>query len=118
VTVPGVTISRYCSSGLQAIAFAAQRVIAGEGAIFVAGGLESISCVQNQQNRHMSGDPWIEFNKPEVYWTMLQTAEQVAQRYGIPRERQDVYGAQSQQRAASALASGKFAEEIVPMSVL
>jgi acetyl-CoA C-acetyltransferase len=118
VSVPGVTVNRFCSSGLQAIAMAAQRIIAGEGEVFVAGGVESISCVQNQLNTHMFADSWLTAHKPTTYWSMLQTAEQVARRYDIPRERQDHYGAQSQQRAAAAAAAGKFKDEIVPITVL
>ena len=117
VTVPGATINRFCSSGLQTIAFAAQRIIAGEGEIFVAGGVESISCVQNEQNKHMLHEDWLDRQKPEIYWTMLQTAEKVAERYHISRERQDEYGVQSQQRAAAAAAAGKFNDEIVPITV-
>jgi acetyl-CoA C-acetyltransferase len=117
VSVPGATVNRFCSSGLQTIAFAAQRVIAGEGDIFVAGGVESISCVQNESNKHMLHEAWLDEHKPEVYWSMLQTAETVASRYGIARERQDEYGVQSQQRAAAAAAQGRFADEIVPMTV-
>jgi acetyl-CoA C-acetyltransferase len=116
VTVPGATINRFCSSGLQTIALAAQRIIAGEGDIFVAGGVESISCVQNESNKHMLREPWLAEHKPEVYWPMLQTAETVAKRYSISRERQDEYGARSQQRAGAAAAAGKFADEIVPMT--
>ncbi len=117
VTVSGATVNRFCSSGLQTIAMAAQRVMAGEGDTFVAGGVESISCVQNESNRHMIREAWLMKNKPELYWTMLQTAENVAKRYGIPREKQDEYGARSQQRAAAAAAAGKFADEIVPITV-
>nr|MBA3776479.1 acetyl-CoA C-acyltransferase [Betaproteobacteria bacterium] len=117
VTVPGATVNRFCSSGLQTIAFAAQRVIAGEGDIFVAGGVESISCVQNETNKHMLREAWLNQHKPELYWTMLQTAENVAERYHIPREQQDEYGVQSQQRAATAAAAGKFTDEIVPITV-
>jgi len=116
VSVAGMTVNRFCSSGLQTIALAAQRVIAGEGDIFVAGGVESISCVQNEMNKHMLRDPWLSQRKPELYWTMLQTAETVAKRYSISRERQDAYGVQSQQRAAAAAAAGRFAAEIVPMT--
>ena len=116
VTTAGATVNRFCSSGLQAIAMASQRVIAGEGDVFVAGGLEAISCVQNESNRHMIQEVWLKQNKPEIYWTMLQTAEQVAKRYKIPREVQDQYGARSQQRAAKAHAEGKFADEIVPFT--
>ncbi len=116
VTTAGVTVNRFCSSGLQTIAMASQRVIANEGDIFVAGGLEAISCVQNESNRHMIQETWLKQNKPEIYWTMLQTAEQVAKRYKIPREVQDQYGARSQQRATKAQAEGKFDDEIVPFT--
>jgi len=118
VTTAGVTVNRFCSSGLQTIAIAAQRIIAGEADIFVAGGLEAISCVQNESNRHMIEEVWLKQNKPEIYWTMLQTAEQVAKRYNIARELQDEYGARSQQRAAKAQAEGKFADEIVPLTTI
>jgi acetyl-CoA C-acetyltransferase len=117
VSVPGMTVNRFCSSGLQTIALAAQRVIAGEGDIFVAGGVESISCVQNESNKHMLREAWLLEHKPEIYWTMLDTAENVARRYAISREKQDEYGAQSQQRASAARAAGKFDAEIVPMTV-
>ena len=117
VTVPGATVNRFCSSGLQTIALAAQRIIAGEGQIFVAGGVESISCVQQQLNMHMIADPALFKAKPEMYWSMLQTAEQVAKRYGISKNRQDEYGVASQIKAAAAAAEGKFSDEIVPMTV-
>ncbi len=116
VTTGGMTINRFCSSGLQTIATAAQRVIAGEGDVYAAGGVESISCVQNEMNMHMIGDAWLKEHKPEIYWPMLQTAETVAKRYNISRERQDQYGAQSQQRASAAQVAGKFNDEIVPMT--
>ncbi len=117
VSVPGITINRFCSSGLQSIALAAQRIVAGEGDIYVAGGLESISCVQQEMNMHMIADPWLTANKPELYWTMLQTAETVAKRYGISREAMDAYGATSQQLAAAALEAGLFTAEIAPITV-
>ena len=117
VTVPGVTINRFCSSGLQTIALAAQRIIAGEGDIFVAGGVESISCTAQEMNRHMLADPSLLKWKPEIYWGMLQTAETVAKRYNISKERQDEYGVSSQVKACAAVAAGKFADEIVPMTV-
>ncbi|WP_372524952.1 acetyl-CoA C-acyltransferase [Piscinibacter sp.] len=117
VTTGGVTVNRFCSSGLQTIAMAAQRIIAGEGDVYVAGGVESISCVQNEANKHMLADPWLVEHKPEIYWSMLQTAEQVAKRYNIARERMDQYGAQSQQRATAALEAGKFKDEIAPITV-
>ena len=116
-SVPGVTVNRFCSSGLQTIALAAQRIVAGEGDVFVAGGVESISCVQQEMNMHMLCDPALVKAKPEIYWSMLQTAELVAKRYNIPKDRQDEYGVNSQQRAAAAAAAGKFADEIVPVSV-
>jgi acetyl-CoA C-acetyltransferase len=118
VTVPGATVNRFCSSGLQTIAMAAQRIIAGEGDVFVAGGVESVSCVQPSANQHMLTEGWIQEHKPELYWSMLQTAETVAKRYNISRERQDRYGVESQLRAAAAAAAGKFADEIVPITVL
>jgi acetyl-CoA C-acetyltransferase len=117
VTTAGVTVNRFCSSGLQTIAMAAQRVMTEKVPVIVAGGLESISCVQNELNTHMRADPWLIEHKPEIYWSMLQTAEQVAKRYNIPRERQDEYGVRSQLRAAKAQAEGRFEAEIVPMKV-
>ena len=118
VTVSGMTVNRFCSSGLQTIALAAQRVMAGEADIYVAGGVESISCVQQEMNTHMLADSWLAKNKPEVYWNMLQTAEQVAKRYGISRERMDAYGAGSQQKATAAQAAGLFDAEIAPITVI
>ncbi len=117
ITTSGMTINRFCSSGLQTIATAAQRIIAGEGEVYVAGGVESISCVQNEANRHMITDPWLVKNKPEIYWNMLQTAEQVAKRYNIGREAMDEYGAASQQKATAALEAGRFKDEIAPITV-
>ena len=117
VTVSGMTVNRFCSSGLQAIAMASQRVVAGEADIYVAGGVESISCVQQEMNVHMLREDWLAKNKPEIYWNMLQTAEQVAKRYGIIRERMDEYGAGSQQKATAALAAGLYEAEIAPMTV-
>jgi len=116
ISVPGMTVNRFCSSGLQTIALAAQRIMAGEGEIFVAGGVESISLVQNEMNKHHFQDEWLHRHKPETYWPMLQTAEYVARRYEIPREKQDEFGVQSQQRAAKARAEGKFKDEIVPIT--
>ena len=118
VTTAGMTVNRFCSSGLQTIALAAQRVIAGEGNIYAAGGVESISCVQQEMNKHMLAEGWLKANKPTIYWNMLQTAENVAKRYNIPREPQDEYGVESQRRAAAAQAAGRFNDEIAPMTVL
>lgn len=117
VTTSGTTVNRFCSSGLQTIALASQRVIAGEAEVFVAGGVESISCVQQEMNKHMLADPALLARKPEVYWSMLQTAEQVAKRYGIGRDAMDEYGAASQQKACAAQAAGKFDDEIAPITV-
>ena len=117
VTASGMTVNRFCSSGLQTIALAAQRIIAGEADVFVAGGVESISCVQQATNRHMARNLLLAAKKPEIYWSMLQTAEQVAQRYGITRDAMDEYGAASQQKAAAARAAGKFEAEIAPITV-
>ncbi len=117
VSVSGLTVNRFCSSGLQTIAMAAQRIIAGEGQIYVAGGVESISCVQQEMNMHMLTDPALQKSKPEIYWSMLQTAEQVAKRYKISREVMDEYGAGSQQKACAAAAAGKFDDAIAPITV-
>ena len=116
VSVSGFTVNRFCSSGLQAIALGAQRIIAGEGDVYVAGGVESISCVQQEANRHMSHDTWLSQHKPEIFWSMLQTAENVAQRYKIGRDRMDEYGAASQQKACAAQAAGKFADEMISVT--
>ena len=117
ITVSGVTVNRFCSSGLQTIAMAAQRIIAGEAEVYVAGGVESISCVQQEMNTHMMMDSWLQEHKPEIYWPMLQTAETVAKRYNVPKERMDRYGAGSQQKAAAALEGGLFKDEIAPITV-
>ena len=114
--VSGMTVNRFCSSGLQTIALAAQRIIAGEAQVFIAGGVESISCVQQEINMHMFIDPALQKKKPEIYWNMLQTAEQVAKRYHIDRETMDAYGAQSQQKACHAQDQGLFDEEIAPIT--
>ena len=117
VSVSGMTLNRFCSSGLQAIALAAQRIIANEAEVYVAGGVESISCVQNNMNTHMLLNADLQRLKPEIYWSMLQTAEQVAKRYQIGRDVMDEYGAASQQRACAAQAAGRFDEEIAPITV-
>ncbi len=118
VTCSGVTVNRFCSSGLQAIAMAAQRVLVDRVPVLVAGGLEQISLVQGHLNQHLAQDPWLQEQKPAVYQPMLETAETVARRYGISRERQDEYGVRSQQRAAAAQAAGRFQEEIVPFQTV
>ena len=117
VSVSGMTINRFCSSGLQTIATAAQRIIAGEGDVYVAGGVESISCVQQEMNQHMLMDLALNKKKPEIYWNMLQTAENVAKRYNIGRDAMDAYGALSQQRAFAAQSAGLFDAEIAAITV-
>ena len=114
VTTAGVSVNRFCSSGLQTIALAAQRIIAGEGEIYAAGGLESISCIQNKANLRMVKEQWVVEHKPEVYWNMLQTAENVAKRYHIGRQAQDEYGVESQLRAAAAAQAGASRKKSCP----
>jgi acetyl-CoA C-acetyltransferase len=115
-SVPGMTVSRFCASGLQAIGISAARIAAGECDVIIAGGVESISFVQNEMNTHMLCDPWLAEHRPTLYWPMLRTAETVAARYGISRERQDEYGVRSQQRAHAARTAGRFDREIVPVT--
>lgn len=118
VTTSGATVNRFCSSGLQTIAMAANRVTNEGVPIMVAGGLDSISLVQNEHaNRFRAQDDWILANKPEIYLPMIDTAEIVAKRYGVSREQQDAYGLQSQLRNAAAQREGRFAKEIVPITV-
>ena len=113
ITASGFTVNRFCSSGLQTIALAANQIVAEGAGPMVAGGVESISMVQPKA-RH-AADPWILEHKPAIYMAMIETADIVAQRYGISREAQDEYGLRSQQRIAAAQESGLFADEIVPM---
>ena len=117
VTIPGMTVNRFCSTGLQTIALAAQQVRAGQNQIVVAGGLESISLVQNEHmNRYEEQDPWLNEHKPEIFMTMLETAEVVAARYRVDREVQDRYAQESQRRTAAAQDWGRFDGEIVPIT--
>ena len=115
-TAAGVTVNRYCSSGLQAISFAAQRIIAGDADVMVAGGVESISLVQNVLNTNSFVEDWMHANIKSVYYPMLSTAEIVAQRYKVSRESQDEYALMSQQRTAAAQTANKFKDEIVPFT--
>jgi len=116
-TVAGLTVSRQCSSGLQAIAVAAQRVIVDGVSACIAGGLESISLVQNEHtNSHYLQDPELMQLQPDIYMPMLETAEVVAERYGVTREAQDEYALSSQQRTAAAQEAGRLTEEIVPLA--
>jgi acetyl-CoA C-acetyltransferase len=113
--VPGATINRYCSSGLQSIATAAGRIIADGAQVVVAGGCESISLVQNVLNSTFFTEEWMLRHEPDLYMPMLQTADNVAKRYNVSREAQDAYALQSQQRTAAAQAAGRFDAEIVPL---
>jgi acetyl-CoA C-acetyltransferase len=116
VTTAGVTVNRFCSSGMQAIAMAAQRVIVDRVPVMAAGGVESISLVQNEHfNNFRIHEPWLDGHKPEVYMPMIETAEVVAKRYYITREIQDEYSLASQQRTAAGQKAGRFAAEIVPL---
>ena len=117
VTVAGLTVSRMCSSGLQAIAVAADRILSGEADVFVAGGLESISLAQNAHtNEWRKQSAWLRDKSPAIYMPMLETAEIVAKRYGIGRAEQDAYALESQRRTAAAQAAGRFDAEIVPLA--
>ncbi|MGH2652103.1 MAG: acetyl-CoA C-acyltransferase, partial [Actinomycetota bacterium] len=119
VTTSGTTVNRFCSSGLQAISIAAQRVIVDRVSVVVAGGLESISLVQNEhQNKFRLKDEWLMEHKPEIYYPMLQTAEVVARRYKVSREAQDAYALASQQRTAAGQRTGRFDAEIVPLKTV
>ncbi|MEQ8435062.1 MAG: acetyl-CoA C-acyltransferase [Oceanicaulis sp.] len=115
-SVAGQSMDRQCASGMMAIATAAKQIISDGMQITVGGGLESISLVQNEHmNLHKAFDPWINEHVPSLYMSMLETAEIVAERYGVSREAQDEYSLQSQQRTAAAQAAGKFNDEIVPL---
>src|SRR4051794_13546554 len=115
VTVSGVTVNRFCSSGLHTIAMAAQRIIAGEADCIVAGGLESISLTQEGGRNPPVTEEWLLSHKPEVYMPMIETADIVAARYGVSREAQDEYALESQRRTASGQQAGRFDQEIVPL---
>jgi len=116
VTVPGVTVNRFCSSGLQTIAFAAQRIITGEADVIVSGGLESISLLQEGGRPPPVKEEWLEAHKPEIWMPMIETADIVAERYGVSRQAQDEYSLESQRRTAAGQQAGKFADEIVPLA--
>jgi len=116
VEVPGITVNRYCGSGLSAASIAANRIAAGEATVAVAGGVESISLTQTHINLNGFVYPPLQMRMPAVWWTMNQTADFVAKKYGISREAQDEYVVRSQERVAAAVAAGKFAEEIVPFT--
>jgi acetyl-CoA C-acetyltransferase len=115
VSVPGQTISRFCASGLDAIAAGAKRIAADGARIVVAGGVESISMVQNEVHMHFITEEWLLRHAPDLYTPMLFTADFVAKKYSVSRARQDDYALQSQQRTAAAQAAGRFDAEIVPL---
>lgn len=115
-SVAAMTVNRFCSSGLEAIAVGAQRILAGDAEVVVAGGVESISCVQRYTNTHLSEEVGLKHQVPAIYWPMLQTAEEVARRYRVDKVAQDAFGVRSQQLAAAAQARGVFRDEIVPVT--
>ena len=116
VHVPGMSVDRQCASGLMAIAIGAKQIACNEMDIVVAGGVESISLVQNEfSNKYKSQDKLLMKNKPDIYMSMIDTAEVVAKRYNISRDEQDEYALQSQQRTANAQNKGYFDEEITPV---
>jgi len=115
IEVAGTTINRYCASGLQAVGFAAQRIVTDGAPVMVAGGCESISLVQNNTNIKFFTEEWLLRHEADLYMPMIETADLVAQRYKVSRERQDEYALQSQQRTAAAQTAGRFDAEIVPL---
>ncbi len=115
-TIAGTTVHRYCASGLQAMAIAAGRIIVEGVPAMIAGGIESISGIRSRDAGASGLDPWILEHKPALYMEMIDTADVVAQRYGISREAQDIFSARSQQRTAQAQEKGLFADEIVPVT--
>jgi acetyl-CoA C-acetyltransferase len=115
VSVSAMTVNRFCSSGMQAIGLAAQRIIVDGVSIVVAGGLESVSLTQKNLNHHRETEDWLVANKPEIYWPMIETADLVAQRYQIGRDPQDEFACESQRRTAAAQQGGRFEAEIVPL---
>ena len=118
VTTSAMTLNRFCSSGLQAISIAAQRVMVDGVPVAVGGGLESISLIQNNTNLHHYKDEWLIGHKPDVYLPMIDTAENVAVRYGISRDKQDEFALESQRRTAAAQQAGLFRDEIVPLKTV
>jgi acetyl-CoA C-acetyltransferase len=117
IQVAGMTVQRACSSGLMGIATAAKQIIDDGMDVVVGGGVESISLVQNEKaNRYRAGDPWLREHMPQLYMTMLETAEIVAARYEVSREAQDAYALQSQQRTAQAQKEGRLDRELIPVS--
>jgi acetyl-CoA C-acetyltransferase len=118
VTTSGITVNRHCASGLSAIAFGANRIMCGETEIIVGGGVESVSLNTATRNWHNREEPWLKDHFPGLYWPMIQTADFVAEKYGISREAQDEFSLQSQQRTAAAQEAGRFDQEIVPFTTI
>jgi acetyl-CoA C-acetyltransferase len=118
VSVAGLTLDRKCASGLQTIAFAAQRIRAGEGGIQVAGGVETVSLVDPHRNTFRTKDEWLAEHRPDIYMAMIDTGDIVARRYGVSREAQDAYSLESQARTAAAQAEGRLDAEIAPITVV
>ena len=117
ISVPGVTVSRFCASGIASIAMGAAQIASGDADIIVAGGTESITMLQNDMNMKNLPNPWVGEHKPGIYHPMGMTAEKVAEKYKISREAQDAYALESQKRTAKAQESGYFKDEIVPITV-
>jgi acetyl-CoA acyltransferase len=117
ISVPGVTVSRFCASGLASIAMGAAQIASGDADVIVAGGVETITMLQSDMNMKNLPNPWVGEHKPGIYFPMGQTAEIVAKKYGVTRERQDQYALQSQKRTAKAQEAGYFKDEIVPFTV-
>jgi acetyl-CoA acyltransferase len=115
-SVPGMTINRYCSSGLQSISLAAERIMLGQADVMIAGGVESMSLIPMVGHK-LAPNPWLVEHRPEIYMAMGITAEQVASRFHVSREEQDQFALRSHQKAAKAIAEGKFKDEIVPLTI-
>lgn len=116
LSIAGTTVNRFCASGLQAVAMAASRIIVDGAPAMIAGGIESISGIRTREDGDSGIDPWIQAHKPALYMTMIETADIVAQRYGISREAQDRFSVESQRKTAEAQAAGRYADEIISVT--
>ena len=116
LSIAGTTVNRFCASGLQAIAMAAGRIVAEGAPAMIAGGIESISGIRTREDGNSGMDPWIVAHKPALYMAMIETADIVAQRYGIGREAQDRFSVDSQRKTAEAQEAGRYKDEIVPIT--
>src|SRR5574343_1436583 len=117
-SIPGTTVNRFCASGLQAISIAANHIVSDGAQMAIAGGIESISGIRSREDGKSGMDPWIVEHKPEMYMEMIDTADVVAERYGISREAQDRFSVESQRKVAEAQTAGRYAEEIVPCTTV